>query len=86
MLQRLEQAGFVSRSPSPHDRRAVVVSPTRAGRALRDKVQQAWQDLEAITATGFTQEEYQQTMRNLARIEANLTRPPSAHTGASPAE
>ncbi|MEU0009520.1 MarR family winged helix-turn-helix transcriptional regulator [Streptomyces sp. NPDC006314] len=86
MLQRLEQSGFVSRSHSPHDRRAVVVTPTRAGRALRDKVQQAWQDLEAITSTGFTEEEYQQTMRNLARIEANLSRTPSAHAGASPAE
>ncbi|MGW1028265.1 MarR family winged helix-turn-helix transcriptional regulator [Streptomyces sp. NPDC002577] len=73
MLQRLEQSGFVTRSPSPHDRRAVVVNATRAGQALRDRVLQAWRDLESITAAGFTDEEYQQAMRVLTRIEANLT-------------
>lgn len=78
MLQRLEQSGFVTRSPSPHDRRAVLVKPTRAGRALRDRVQQAWRDLEAVTAAGFTQEEYEQAMRVLTRIEANLNRTPCA--------
>ncbi|MEV4452186.1 MULTISPECIES: MarR family winged helix-turn-helix transcriptional regulator [Streptomyces] len=73
MLQRLEQSGFVTRSPSPHDRRAVVVNTSRAGQALRDRVLQAWRDLESITAAGFTDEEYEQAMRVLTRIEANLT-------------
>ncbi|MEU1404989.1 MarR family winged helix-turn-helix transcriptional regulator [Streptomyces sp. NPDC005728] len=73
MLQRLEQSGFVTRSPSPHDRRAVVVNTTRAGQALRDRVLRAWRDLETVTAAGFTDEEYAQAMRVLTRIEANLT-------------
>ncbi|GGN58812.1 hypothetical protein GCM10011579_022620 [Streptomyces albiflavescens] len=73
MLQRLEQSGFVTRSPSPHDRRAVVVNTTRAGQALRDRVLQAWRELESITAAGFSHEEYVQAMRVLTRIEANLT-------------
>ncbi|MGW2959335.1 MarR family winged helix-turn-helix transcriptional regulator [Streptomyces sp. NPDC001220] len=73
MLQRLEQSGFVTRSPSPADRRAVLVSTTRAGQALRDRVLRAWRDLEAVTAAGFTDEEYRQAMRFLARIEENLT-------------
>ncbi|MGW7426733.1 MarR family winged helix-turn-helix transcriptional regulator [Streptomyces sp. NPDC054813] len=72
MLQRLEQSGFVSRSPSPADRRSVLVTTTRAGQALRDRVLRAWRDLEAVTATGFTDEEYRQAMRFLARIEENL--------------
>ncbi|MGW0730634.1 MarR family winged helix-turn-helix transcriptional regulator [Streptomyces mirabilis] len=76
MLQRLEQSGFVTRKPSPNDRRAVVVSATRAGQALRDQVRQAWCDLEQVTAAGFTEAEYQQAMQVLARIEANLTTPP----------
>ncbi|MEU9368322.1 MarR family winged helix-turn-helix transcriptional regulator [Streptomyces avermitilis] len=76
MLQRLEQSGFVTRKPSPNDRRAVVVSATRAGQALRDQVRQAWRDLEQITAAGFTQAESQQAMQVLTRIEANLTSPP----------
>ncbi|WP_433171435.1 MarR family winged helix-turn-helix transcriptional regulator [Actinoallomurus sp. CA-150999] len=73
MLRRLEQSGFVTRRPSSHDRRAVVVNTTRAGRALRDRVLQAWRELEEITARGLTDEEYAQAMYLLARIEANLT-------------
>lgn len=78
MLQRLEQSGFVTRKPSPDDRRAVVVSATRAGQALRSQVKKAWSDLERVTAAGFTEAEYDQAMRVLARIEANLTAAPSA--------
>ncbi|MEW1722890.1 MarR family winged helix-turn-helix transcriptional regulator [Streptomyces sp. NPDC093109] len=78
MLQRLEQSGFVTRKPSPDDRRAIVVSATRAGQALHRQVRQAWRDLEKVTAAGFTEGEYQQAMRVLARIEANLTTPPPA--------
>ncbi|MGW7046129.1 MarR family winged helix-turn-helix transcriptional regulator [Streptomyces avermitilis] len=73
MLQRLEQSGFVARKPSPNDRRAVVVSATRAGQALRDQVKQAWRDLEQVTTAGFTEAECRQAMRVLTRIEANLT-------------
>ncbi|MHB9849084.1 MarR family winged helix-turn-helix transcriptional regulator [Streptomyces krungchingensis] len=73
MLQRLEQSGFVTRSPSPQDGRAVVVNTTRAGLALRDRVLKAWHELETITTAGFSGEEYKQTMRALSRIEANLT-------------
>jgi DNA-binding MarR family transcriptional regulator len=75
MLQRLEQSGFVTRKRSTEDRRAVVVASTRAGLALRDRVMQAWRDLEAVTSAGFTNEEYEQAMAVLARIEANLVAP-----------
>ncbi|ADI04633.1 MarR family transcriptional regulator [Streptomyces bingchenggensis BCW-1] len=76
MLQRLEQSGFVTRRQSSTDRRAVVVDTTRAGQALRDRVLQAWRDLEEVTAHGLTDEEYDQAMYLLARIEANLTGSP----------
>ncbi|MGW6401282.1 MarR family winged helix-turn-helix transcriptional regulator [Streptomyces sp. NPDC055134] len=75
MLQRLEQSGFVTRKPSPNDRRAVVVSATRAGQALRKQVRQAWRDLEQVTAAGFTEAECRQAMQVLTRIEANLMAP-----------
>ncbi|MFD9329569.1 MarR family winged helix-turn-helix transcriptional regulator [Streptomyces sp. NPDC060065] len=78
MLQRLEQSGFVTRKPSPDDRRAVVVGATRAGQALRDRVGQAWRDLEQVTAAGFTEAECREAMRVLTRIEANLTTPSPA--------
>ena len=73
MLRRLEQSGFVTRKPSDTDRRAVVVSATRAGLALRDRVEEAWRDLEKATTGGLTDEERGLAMRLLSRIEANLT-------------
>ncbi|AVH56216.1 MULTISPECIES: MarR family winged helix-turn-helix transcriptional regulator [Streptomyces] len=81
MLQRLEQSGFVTRKPFPDDRRAVVVSATRAGQALCDQVRRAWRELEQLTAAGFTEAEYREAMRVLSRIEANLTTPPPAAGG-----
>ncbi|AZQ32764.1 MarR family transcriptional regulator [Streptomyces cyaneochromogenes] len=83
MLQRLEQSGFVTRRPSATDRRAVVVSTTRAGQALRDRVLQAWRDLEQITVHGLTGDECEQAMYLLSRIEANLTG--KSDDGAEPA-
>ncbi|MGH0029902.1 MAG: MarR family winged helix-turn-helix transcriptional regulator [Myxococcota bacterium] len=38
MLKRLEQSGLVERSPDPDDGRGSVVSLTRAGLALQDRV------------------------------------------------
>ncbi|MFJ8025761.1 hypothetical protein [Streptomyces sp. NPDC096311] len=49
-----------------------MVNATRAGQAMRDRVLQTWRELEGITAGGFTDEEYSQGMRILARIDANL--------------
>ncbi|MFG2848972.1 MarR family winged helix-turn-helix transcriptional regulator [Kitasatospora sp. NPDC048296] len=77
MLQRLEQAGFVTRKPSPADRRAVVVAATRAGQALRDRVQQAWRDLEELTTAGLADGELEGTLLVLSRIEAGLTTAPA---------
>ncbi|MFJ8114132.1 MarR family winged helix-turn-helix transcriptional regulator [Streptomyces sp. NPDC096132] len=85
MLQRLEQSGFVTRRPSAHDRRAVVVDTTRAGQALRDRVLQAWRELEQVTARGLTDEEYDQAMHLLTRIEANLTGNPAGPGADAPA-
>ncbi|MEU4519285.1 MarR family transcriptional regulator [Amycolatopsis sp. NPDC024027] len=42
-VQRLERAGFVRRTPSPTDRRAVIVESTPAGHALRSQVERIWQ-------------------------------------------
>ncbi|WP_432000680.1 MarR family winged helix-turn-helix transcriptional regulator [Streptomyces sioyaensis] len=73
MLKRLEQSGFVTRAPSATDRRAVTVRPTRAGQALRERVEQAWRELEEATTAGLTREERAVAMRLLGRITENLT-------------
>ncbi|WP_432145187.1 MarR family winged helix-turn-helix transcriptional regulator [Streptomyces sp. bgisy084] len=86
MLKRLEQSGFVTRAQSATDRRAVVVRPTRAGQALRERVEQAWRELEKATTAGLTREERDIVMRLLGHITENLTFPsPGAQPGGSPA-
>ncbi|MEV4190484.1 MarR family winged helix-turn-helix transcriptional regulator [Streptomyces toxytricini] len=82
MLQRMEQAGFVSRRRDELDRRVVLVSATRAGQALRAQVEAAWQELEALTLAGMTPQEQAVVMKALKRLERNLA---AAQSGAAQA-
>ncbi|MFE9423284.1 MarR family winged helix-turn-helix transcriptional regulator [Kitasatospora sp. NPDC006697] len=73
MVQRLEQAGFVRRSRSALDRRAVIVEPTAAARALREQVGGIWRDLEQLTVAGLDSGERAELVRLLAAVERNLS-------------
>ncbi|GGX61197.1 MarR family winged helix-turn-helix transcriptional regulator [Streptomyces hiroshimensis] len=73
MVQRLEQAGLVTRSPCPGDRRAVLVETTPAGEALRKEVEQVWQELEDRTLAGLTEDDRKELSRLLSHLEGNLT-------------
>ncbi|GHB69634.1 hypothetical protein GCM10010377_70420 [Streptomyces viridiviolaceus] len=72
MLQRLEQAGFITRSPSPTDRRASIVSLTDAGQALRDQVADLWHELEQDATTLLSEEETTAVTGMLNQIEEGL--------------
>ncbi len=72
-VQRLERAGFVRRRPDPVDRRATLVESTPAGRALRDRVERLWTELEADTVSGMSESEQQQLLAGLRQLEINLT-------------
>ncbi|WP_046508053.1 MarR family winged helix-turn-helix transcriptional regulator [Streptomyces odonnellii] len=72
MLQRLDHAGYVKRSPDPEDRRAVLVEATRESCALRWEVGDAWADLEDHTLAGLDATERAQLARLLAKVEENL--------------
>jgi DNA-binding MarR family transcriptional regulator len=43
-VQALEQKGLVEREPDPDDGRAILLRLTRKGRAVRSKMQAAWQE------------------------------------------
>jgi DNA-binding MarR family transcriptional regulator len=73
MVQRLEQAGFVTRGADPDDRRAVLVSATEAGEALRQGVGRMWRELEERTLAGLGEGEREHLARLLAALERNLT-------------
>ncbi|GLY30743.1 MarR family winged helix-turn-helix transcriptional regulator [Kineosporia sp. NBRC 101731] len=45
-IRRMEEAGLLARRPDPRDRRAMVVSLTEAGHALRPRIAQVWEVLE----------------------------------------
>ncbi|MEC4572571.1 MarR family winged helix-turn-helix transcriptional regulator [Streptomyces virginiae] len=71
-VQRLEQAGFVRRRPSPTDKRASLIEPTAASHALRREVEESWSRLEELVATGLTPDERTDALRTLERLEHNL--------------
>ncbi|QMU68778.1 MarR family winged helix-turn-helix transcriptional regulator [Streptacidiphilus sp. P02-A3a] len=71
-LQRLEQQGLLSRSPSPADGRSTIVSLTPKGAELRCQVEQLWGELEAITTAGLSERQRNDALRLLRRLERNL--------------
>jgi MarR family transcriptional regulator, organic hydroperoxide resistance regulator len=72
-IQRLEHAGFVRRSPLASDKRAFLIEPTAAGRALRAQVEQMWNELEQIAVGGVSEREQLTILRVLEGLEARLT-------------
>jgi DNA-binding MarR family transcriptional regulator len=73
-IRRLEQAGFVRRSPVAGDKRAFLIEPTAASRALRPQVEQIWSQLEQIAVGGVSEGEQQTILSVLEGLEARLTR------------
>ncbi|MFC9679609.1 MarR family winged helix-turn-helix transcriptional regulator [Streptomyces sp. NPDC056948] len=72
-VKRLENAGFVRRRPSEHDKRATIIEPTAASLALRKEVEKIWAELEDDTVAGLPAEEQDAMIRVLARIEDSLS-------------
>src|SRR5260370_10859338 len=58
-IPRLEHAGFVRRTPCADDKRAYLIEPTAAGRALRQQVEQLWNQLEESVVGGVGERERQ---------------------------
>ncbi|MFI6844230.1 MarR family winged helix-turn-helix transcriptional regulator [Kitasatospora sp. NBC_00085] len=71
-VQRLEQAGFVRRRPSPTDKRASLIEPTAASHALRREVEQSWSQLEDLVTAGLSADECTEALHTLERLEQNL--------------
>jgi DNA-binding MarR family transcriptional regulator len=73
-IRRLEHAGFVRRTPSADDKRAYLIEPTAAGRALRPQVEQIWNQLEEFAVGDVGDRERQTIRRVLEDLEERLTR------------
>ena len=73
-IQRLEHGGFVRRVPSKSDKRATIVEPTVASRALRAEVEGAWRELEDGVTHGLSERERHDVLALLMRMEQILAR------------
>ena len=72
-IARLAKAGLVRREPSPTDGRVVIVHPTEASLELRQKVSDAWVQLERTTVGDLPTGRIAEVIDALADLEANLT-------------
>jgi DNA-binding MarR family transcriptional regulator len=72
MIQRMEKAGFLERRADEQDQRVSRVYLTEAGRAVQDRVDAAFQQLEAEVLAGFSDEECVLLRQFLGRIRDNL--------------
>ncbi|GAA1251000.1 MarR family winged helix-turn-helix transcriptional regulator [Kitasatospora nipponensis] len=83
-VQRLEQAGFVRRRPSPTDRRASLIEPTAASHALRREVEESWSRLEELVTAGLSAGERTAALHTLERLEENLVQSAAEGEGSEP--
>ena len=72
MLSRMERTGLIARKRSETDRRTVLVSLTKAGRALEGPVNAAWRTLEQDTVEGLTPKEQDTLLLLLGRVLESL--------------
>lgn len=71
-VKRLEQAGLVRRRQDADDARVSRVYLTPKGRELEAPVHRVWDELEALTVQGLSDEEETHLRRLLRRMEDNL--------------
>lgn len=73
-LASLERAGYLLRTTSTADRRAVNVTLTELGRGLQPRVEDAWRQLAERTTAGLDPQERATLLELLDRIAQNLSR------------
>jgi MarR family transcriptional regulator, lower aerobic nicotinate degradation pathway regulator len=71
-LQAMERAGLVTRTPSPSDKRAMIVQLTKTGRDAVPRAEAAWQELERRTTRSLTPSQQADLMTALAAVRDAL--------------
>nr|MBR4280551.1 MarR family transcriptional regulator [Clostridia bacterium] len=72
MLDRMEQSGLIQRSPSPTDRRALLIHLTDKAKSLRQDYDRISQRMNELYYLGFTEDEVRQFECYLTRVLNNL--------------
>lgn len=73
-LRRMQEAGLLTRAPAAQDRRALVVSLTDRGRAMRRPLEQMWSDLEAASVPDIDPDTVERFIRTATVIQRSVTR------------
>jgi DNA-binding MarR family transcriptional regulator len=74
MIKRMEKGGLLERRPDEEDQRVSRVYLTDAGRAIRERVDQRWRELETRVFGSFTEQEQAMLRALLERVHAELVR------------
>lgn len=74
MIQRMEKAGFVHRSPDPEDQRRSCVYLTETGRTIRSDVELILKQIEAETFADFSGKEKESLRYLFQKILKNLSK------------
>jgi DNA-binding MarR family transcriptional regulator len=72
LIDHLEKRGLVSRRANPADRRAVMVEPTEAARALAPRLRDIFQAVNEVLLAGFSPPEAASLEAMLQRLLANV--------------
>ncbi|MGC4894304.1 MarR family winged helix-turn-helix transcriptional regulator [Micromonospora sp. DT31] len=71
-LQAMERGGLVARTPSPSDKRAMIVRLTRKGQGAVPRARAAWHELERRTTRNLTPSQQAELMTALAAVRDAL--------------
>jgi DNA-binding MarR family transcriptional regulator len=72
VVHRLERQRLIERTPSPHNRRATIVSLTASGIARCEDVRNMWSELERVTTQGMSGNERDTFRALLESVAARL--------------
>jgi DNA-binding MarR family transcriptional regulator len=72
LLERMEEGGWVVRTPNPDDRRELLVSLTPRAEGVLTAARRVGDEVQAEALAGFTLEEAEQFSAMLQRVRANL--------------
>jgi MarR family transcriptional regulator, transcriptional regulator for hemolysin len=71
-LDRMERDGFISRTPSPSDRRAIEIRLTEKGRTYKEIIEQCAEGLNQFALNGLNLKEKETLIHLLKKINTNL--------------
>ena len=72
MLDRLEEAGYITRVPSKEDRRKILITRTDKDRACQATYVEASQEMTELYYAGFSEREIERVEGDVRRILHNL--------------